>query len=72
MTLGTPSVSYAALRKMGHSMECAYEIAFKNADCSCESESVERQAVVRERGRPRLYATNAERQAAYCRRKFEV
>lgn len=74
MAVHAPSQSYGALRKLGHSMECAYDMAFKDAHCSCEPDpshgkSIE---VERKRGRPRQYTTNAERQAAYRKRKFEV
>lgn len=74
----SPSQSYGALRKIGHSMECAYDMAFKDAQCSCElnrshSKLVEVERHVKNgRGRPRQYATNAARQAAYRQRKFEV
>jgi hypothetical protein len=73
MTNQTPSQNYGALRKLGHSMECAYEMAFNDAQCSCDPDRTHGKLieVERKRGRPRQYASNAERQAAYRRRKFE-
>jgi hypothetical protein len=74
MTVHAPSQSYGALRKLGHSMECAYDMAFKDARCFCKLDSSQGKLieVERKRGRPRQYPTNAERQAAYRKRKFEV
>jgi hypothetical protein len=70
MTNQTPSQNYGALRKLGHSMECAYDMAFKDVQCSCEP-GASQDKPERKRGRPRQYANNAERQAAYRKRKFE-
>jgi hypothetical protein len=74
MTNQTPSQNYGALRKLGHSMECAYDMAFKDAQCSCAPDTPRGKLVEveRKRGRPRQYISNAERQAAYRKRKFEV
>jgi len=75
---------YASLRNAGHSHECASKFG---EGCSCALQQPkpprqsdadrarayrERHAAQHKAGRPRKFASNAERQAAYRRRKLET
>jgi hypothetical protein len=83
MLTGAKAQEYDRLRSLGHSVECAFDMADLSASCSCKPAEVEspkstvkrRVHVEREeqpeekrRGRPRKYASGASKQAAYRER----